>query len=138
MICLLKAYSNHFWPVSLIFLGPHFIAWRYWRIFISEIFGFWRSWLWLWQVCWIVAKYGNQLFHWESIDLILLNITFPIIISRSVLYLLNLLLTKEIPRLKVILCCYYGCRDMEGVMRCIKKNGTSLEHLELSRGALLR
>ena len=57
---------------------------------------------------------------------------------RSVLYLLYLLLSKEIKRLKVILCCYYGCRDMEGVMRCIKKNGTSLEHLELSRGALLR
>ena len=61
-----------------------------------------------------------------------------ILLLRSVLYLLYLLLSKEIKRLKVILCCYYGCRDMEGVMRCIKKNGTSLEHLELSRGALLR
>lgn len=61
-----------------------------------------------------------------------------IVFCRSVLYLLYLLLSKEIKRLKVTLCCYYGCRDMEGVMRCIKKNGTSLEHLELSRGALLR
>jgi len=40
--------------------------------------------------------------------------------------------------LKVTLCCYYSCRDMEGVLRCIKKNGISLEHLELSRSSLLR
>lgn len=58
--------------------------------------------------------------------------------GRSVLYLLYLLLSKEIRRLKVTLCCYYGCRDMEGVLRCIKKNGSSLEHLELSRSSLLR
>lgn len=58
--------------------------------------------------------------------------------GRSVLYLLHLLLSKEIRRLKVTLCCYYGCRDLEGVLRCIKKNGSSLEHLELSRTSLLR
>jgi hypothetical protein len=39
---------------------------------------------------------------------------------------------------QVTLCCYYGCRDMDGVLRCIKKNGSSLEHLELSRSSLLR
>ena len=58
--------------------------------------------------------------------------------GRSILYLLHLLLSKEIKRLKVTLCCYYGCRDMEGVLRCIKKNGSSLEHLELTRSSLLR
>jgi hypothetical protein len=39
---------------------------------------------------------------------------------------------------QVTLCCYYGCRDLESVLRCIKKNGASLEHLELSRSSLLR
>ena len=54
------------------------------------------------------------------------------------LYLLYLLLSKEVKSLKVTLCCYYGCRDMEGVLRCIKKNGNSLEHLEFARTSLLR
>lgn len=58
--------------------------------------------------------------------------------GRSVLYLLHLLLSKEVKRLSVTLCCYYGCRDLEGVLRCIKKNGSSLDHLELSRTSLLR
>ncbi len=76
--------------------------------------------------------------------------------GRSVLYLISLLLSKEVKRLKVrtyyfllnttghglyvqvTLCCYYGCRDMDGVLRCIKKNGSSLDHLELSRSSLLR
>ena len=58
--------------------------------------------------------------------------------GRSILYLLHLLLSKEVKRLSVTLCCYYGCRDLEGVLRCIKKNGSSLEHLELSRSSLLR
>ena len=58
--------------------------------------------------------------------------------GRSILYLISLLLSKEVKRLKVTLCCYYGCRDMDGVLRTIKKNGSSLEHLELSRSSLLR
>ena len=58
--------------------------------------------------------------------------------GRSILYLLHLLLSKEVKRLSVTLCCYYGCRDLEGVLRCIRKNGSSLEHLELSRSSLLR
>ena len=58
--------------------------------------------------------------------------------GRSILYLISLLLSKEVKRLKVTLCCYYGCRDMDGVLRTIKKNGNSLEHLELSRSSLLR
>jgi hypothetical protein len=41
--------------------------------------------------------------------------------GRTILYLLYLLLCKEVKRLKVALCCYYGCRDMEGVLRCIKR-----------------
>ena len=58
--------------------------------------------------------------------------------GKSVLHLLYLLLSPDVRRLKVTLCCYYGCRDLESVLQCIKKNGTSLEHLELSRSSLLR
>lgn len=58
--------------------------------------------------------------------------------GKSVLHLLYLLLSPEVRKLRVSLCCYYGCRDLEGVLRCIKKNGSSLEHLELSRSSLLR
>ena len=60
------------------------------------------------------------------------------IFDRSLLYLVHLLLSKEVKRLKITLCCYYGCRDKEGVLRCIKKNGSSLEFLELTRSSLLR
>jgi hypothetical protein len=28
--------------------------------------------------------------------------------------------------LQVTLCCYYGCRDLESELRCVKKNGASL------------
>ena len=58
--------------------------------------------------------------------------------GKSVLHLLYLLLSPDVRRLKVTLCCYYGCRDLESVLQCIKKNGQSLEHLELSRSSLLR
>jgi len=58
--------------------------------------------------------------------------------GKSVLHLLYLLLSPDVKRLKVTLCCYYGCRDLESVLQCIKKNGSSLEHLELSRSSLLR
>jgi len=58
--------------------------------------------------------------------------------GKSVLHLLYLLLSPDVRRLKVTLCCYYGCRDLESVLQCIKKNGGSLEHLELSRSSLLR
>ena len=58
--------------------------------------------------------------------------------GRSVLYLLHLLLNNDVKRLRVTLCCYYGCRDMDGALRCIKKYGASLERLELCRSSLLR
>ncbi len=58
--------------------------------------------------------------------------------GRSLLYLLYLLFTREVRSLKVTLCCYYGCRDMEGALRCIKKHGGSLERLQLCRSSLLR
>jgi len=58
--------------------------------------------------------------------------------GKSVLHLLYLLLSADVRRLKVTLCCYYGCRDLESVLQCIKKNGSSLEHLELARSSLLR
>ena len=58
--------------------------------------------------------------------------------GKAILFLLYLLLSKEVKKLRITLCCYYGCRDMDAVLRCIKKNGASLEHLELSRSSLLR
>jgi len=58
--------------------------------------------------------------------------------GKSVLHLLYLLLSPDVRKLKVTLCCYYGCRDLESVLRCIKKNGVSLEYLELARSSLLR
>jgi len=58
--------------------------------------------------------------------------------GKSVLLLLYLLLSQDVKRLKVTLCCYYGCRDLDSVLQCIKKNGASLDHLELSRSSLLR
>ena len=33
--------------------------------------------------------------------------------GKSVLHLLYLLLSPDVRRLKVTLCCYYGCRDLE-------------------------
>ena len=74
----------------------------------------------------------------ETADFLTSNRSIERDYGRSVLYLLNLLLSPEVRRLRVALCCYYGCRDMEGVLRCIKKNGASLEYLELSRSSLLR
>ena len=34
--------------------------------------------------------------------------------GKSVLHLLYLLLSPDVKRLKVTLCCYYGCRDLDG------------------------
>jgi len=58
--------------------------------------------------------------------------------GKSVLHLLYLLLSPDVRKLKVTLCCYYGCRDLEKVLGCIKRNGVSLEYLELARTSLLR
>ena len=33
--------------------------------------------------------------------------------GKSVLHLLYLLLSPDVKRLKVTLCCYYGCRDLD-------------------------
>ena len=33
--------------------------------------------------------------------------------GKSVLHLLYLLLSHDVKRLKVTLCCYYGCRDLD-------------------------
>jgi hypothetical protein len=33
--------------------------------------------------------------------------------GKSVLHLLYLLLSPDVMRLKVTLCCYYGCRDLD-------------------------
>ena len=54
------------------------------------------------------------------------------------LYLLALLLGHDIRRLKVNLCCYYGCSHQTSLLKLLASEGTGLESLELARSALLR
>ncbi|KAI4498526.1 hypothetical protein M0802_006461 [Mischocyttarus mexicanus] len=54
------------------------------------------------------------------------------------LYLLALLLGHDIKRLKVNLCCYYGCSHQTSLLKLLASEGTGLESLELARPALLR
>ncbi|XP_014235326.1 uncharacterized protein LOC106658038 [Trichogramma pretiosum] len=54
------------------------------------------------------------------------------------LYLLALLLEHDIRRLKVNLCCYYGCSHQTSLLQLLAREGKGLESLELARSALLR
>lgn len=54
------------------------------------------------------------------------------------LYLLALLLGHDIRRLKVNLCCYYGCSHQTSLLKLLSSEGVGLESLELARSALLR
>lgn len=54
------------------------------------------------------------------------------------LYLLALLLGHDIKRLKVNLCCYYGCSHQTSLLKLLATEGVGLESLELARSALLR
>ena len=42
--------------------------------------------------------------------------------GKSVLHLLYLLLSPDVKRLKVTLCCYYGCRDLDRSLEMKDKN----------------
>ncbi|XP_063231260.1 uncharacterized protein LOC134535857 [Bacillus rossius redtenbacheri] len=54
------------------------------------------------------------------------------------LYLLALLLGPDVKRLRVELCCYYGCSHQAALLRFLTTEGSGLETLELARSALLR
>ena len=54
------------------------------------------------------------------------------------LYLLALLLAPDVHRLRVELCCYYGCSHQAALLRLLATEGRGLEFLELARSALLR
>lgn len=53
-------------------------------------------------------------------------------------YLLALLLARDIKQLKVHLCCYYGCSHQTFLLKLLASEGVGLESLDLARSALLR
>ena len=54
------------------------------------------------------------------------------------LYLHALLLGHDIKKIKVNLCCYYGCSHQTSLLKLLATDGVGLESLELARSALLR
>ncbi|XP_014212075.1 uncharacterized protein LOC106641973 [Copidosoma floridanum] len=60
-----------------------------------------------------------------------------LIAGPAPLYLLALLLGHDIKRLKVNMCCYYGCSHQTAILRLLASEGSGLESLELARSALL-
>ncbi|KAJ8873877.1 hypothetical protein PR048_024713 [Dryococelus australis] len=54
------------------------------------------------------------------------------------LYLLALLLGTDVKKLRVELCCYYGCSHQAALLKFLTVEGSGLETLELARSALLR
>jgi len=54
------------------------------------------------------------------------------------LYLLSLLLAPDVHRLRIELCCYYGCSHQTALLRLLASEGRGLQTLELARSALLR
>lgn len=63
----------------------------------------------------------------------------PHVVSEpAILFLLSLLLDRDIRRLKVQLCCYYGCSYQTSLLELLASEGTGLESLHLFRYSLLR
>ncbi|XP_014489454.1 PREDICTED: uncharacterized protein LOC106752338 [Dinoponera quadriceps] len=63
----------------------------------------------------------------------------PHVVSEpAILFLLCLLLDRDIKRLKVQLCCYYGCSYQTSLLELLASEGTGLESLHLFRYSLLR
>lgn len=54
------------------------------------------------------------------------------------LYLLVLLLAKDIKKIRIELCCYYGCSHQTALLRFLANEGKGLQSLELARSTLLR
>lgn len=63
----------------------------------------------------------------------------PHVVSEpAILFLLSLLLDRDIKRLKVQLCCYYGCSYQTSLLELLASEGTGVESLHLFRYSLLR
>ncbi len=54
------------------------------------------------------------------------------------LYLLVLLLAKDIKKIRIELCCYYGCSHQTALLKFLANEGKGLQSLELARSTLLR
>jgi hypothetical protein len=54
------------------------------------------------------------------------------------LYLLVLLLAKDIKKIRIELCCYYGCSHQTALLKFLATEGRGLQSLELARSTLLR
>lgn len=54
------------------------------------------------------------------------------------LYLLVLLLAKDIKNIRIELCCYYGCSHQTSLLKFLANEGHGLQSLELARSTLLR
>lgn len=54
------------------------------------------------------------------------------------LYLLNVMLDADIRRLRVQLCCYYGCSHQTALLKLLAAEARGLTSLELVRPTLLR
>lgn len=61
-----------------------------------------------------------------------------ILSTSAVQYLLAVLLGRDIKKLKVDLCCYYGCSHQMFLLKLFAVEGVGLHSLELTRCALLR
>lgn len=54
------------------------------------------------------------------------------------LYLLVLLLAEDIKKIRIELCCYYGCSHQTALLKFLAAEGKGLQSLELARSTLLR
>lgn len=60
------------------------------------------------------------------------------VIGAAPLYLLALLLAQDVRKLRIELCCYYGCSHQTALLKFLATEGKGLETLELARSTLLR
>lgn len=61
-----------------------------------------------------------------------------VVFEPALLFLLSLLLDRDIKRLKIQLCCYYGCSYQTSLLELLASEGTGVESLHLFRYSLLR
>lgn len=57
---------------------------------------------------------------------------------QTPLYLLTILLGPDVKKLRIRLCCYYGCSHQADLFKLLSSEGIGMESLELERTAILR
>ncbi|XP_043271940.1 uncharacterized protein [Venturia canescens] len=57
---------------------------------------------------------------------------------QTPLYLLTILLGPDVKKLRIRLCCYYGCSHQADLLKLLSSEGIGMESLELERTAILR